>query len=848
MAVLTVANACGCTTLIQTPAAADVALRQLPQGFGGDSSGTVDKGTREPRPNHTDALRVDRIDPNVLLNSRVQAQSPHSVASLGLSLPTFGVGSLRQNSLAATSPPALTIGSLKQGATPGLLEAQANTIPAPAPPNQLPNPNQPNTPSKPKQPVNPSGGVQTPTTPNPAAPNPEEPNPAKPNPTVPVIPPPGTGSQPQQQTPNQLPIPITPSPSQRPTINNNLPPTPPPTTTPGNAQPSQAPPTPEPQVLVAEVAITNAQGQPLPLDLQNQVYGAISTQPGRTTTRAQLQSDINAIFATGYFSDVRAVPSDTPLGVRVTFIAQPNPILRNVQVQANTGTGIPSVLPPRVITDIFSPQYGTILNLGRFGEGVKQLNKWYKDHGYVLAQVIGAPQVSPDGTVNLQVAEGVIEGIQVNFRNKSGEDTNANGTPYTPHTRRFIVTRELESKPNTIFNRATIQKDIQRVYGLGIFQDVQVALNPGQDPRKVDVVLNVNEKGNGSIAVGAGIGSASGLFGTLSYQQQNLGGNNQTIGADLEVGTSRADLAADLRFTDPWIAGDPYHTSYTVEAFRRQAISLVFDNGNPDVFLPNGDRPRVVRLGGGVSFTRPLSKHPLQPSEWTASAGFQYQRVSIEDSNGNISKRDSQGNLLSFSRAGQDDLFTFQLGAVRDRRNDLIEPTSGSLFRIGDEQSVPIGLGNILLNRVRGSYSQYFPVKLINFSKGPQTLAFNIQSGTIIGDLPPYEAFAIGGTDSVRGYREGGLASARSFVQGTVEYRFPLFSIIGGALFFDAATDLGTDSLVPGKPAVIRGKPGSGFGYGIGVRVRSPLGPIRIDYGINDRGSSRIEFGIGERF
>ncbi|MBV8882806.1 MAG: BamA/TamA family outer membrane protein [Chroococcidiopsidaceae cyanobacterium CP_BM_RX_35] len=723
--------------------------------------------------------------------------------------------------------------------TPGILVSQANTTPAPVAPNQpVPKPSQPSIPTAP-----PSGG-QTPATPNPAAPNNE------PNPVVPVIPPPGTGSQPQQQTPNQIPLPITPSPSQRPTINNNLPPTPPPTTTPGNAQPSQAPPTPEPQVLVAEVAITNAQGQPLPPDLQNQVYGAISTQPGRTTTRAQLQSDINAIFATGYFSDVRAVPSDTPLGVRVTFIAQPNPILRNVQVQANAGTGIPSVLPPRVITDIFSPQYGTLLNLGQFGEGVKQLNKWYKDHGYVLAQVIGAPQVSPDGTVTLQVAEGVIEGIQVNFRNKSGDDTNANGTPYEPHTRRFIVTRELKSKPNTVFNRAIIQQDIQRVYGLGIFQDVQVALNPGQDPRKVDVALNVNEKGNASVSLGAGIGSTSGLFGTLSFQQQNLGGNNQTLGADAEIGTTRADRAFDLRFTDPWIAGDPYHTSYTVEGFLRQAIPLVFDNGfTRDVYLPNGDRPVVQRLGGSLSFTRPLSPHPLSPSEWTASAGIEYQRVSVRDSNGNISPKDSLGNNLSFSGTGQDDLFTVQVGVVRDRRNNLSEPTSGSLFRIGDEQSLPIGLGNILLNRVRGSYSQYFPVKLLHFNKkGPQTLAFNLQSATIVGDLPPYEAFALGGTDSVRGYKEGGLAAARSFVQATAEYRFPLFSIIGGALFFDAATDLGTQNSVPGNPGGVRGKPGSGFGYGAGIRVRSPLGAIRIDYGITDRGTSRIEFGIGERF
>jgi outer membrane protein insertion porin family len=59
---------------------------------------------------------------------------------------------------------------------------------------------------------------------------------------------------------------------------------------------------------------------------------------------------------------------------------------------------------------------------------------------------------------------------------------------------------------------------------------------------------------------------------------------------------------------------------------------------------------------------------------------------------------------------------------------------------------------------------------------------------------------------------------------------------------------LGTGKDVPGDPAGIRKKPGSGYGYGLGVRIQSPLGPIRIDYGINDSGDNQIHFGIGERF
>ena len=537
-----------------------------------------------------------------------------------------------------------------------------------------------------------------------------------------------------------------------------------------------------------------------------------------------------------------------------------------MQVQANVGTNVPSVLPPSVVQNSFRQQYGRILNLRSFEAGIKNLNKWYQDNGYVLAQVVGAPQVAPDGNVTLQVAEGVISDIQVRFRNKKGEETNANGKPYKGHTRKYIVTRELELRPGKVFNRNTVQSDLQRVYRLGIFEDAQVALNPApQDPRQVVVVLNVNEKSNGSIAAGGGIGSASGLFGTVSYQQQNFNGRNQILGAEVEVGT-RSYLLFNLRFTDPWIAGDPYRTSYTAEIFDRQVISLVFDGKGRrgrNIYLSNGDRPRVQRLGTSIDFTRPLSKNPFKAAEWIASVGFRYQRVSIRDGNNRVRRTDNPNvnndgnpipnsnippNNLSFSGTGQDDLLTFQAGAIRDHRNDPLTPTSGSFLRLGVEQSVPVGLGSILLNRVRGSYSKYFPVNFTHFKKGPQTLAFNLQAGTIIGDLPPYEAFALGGIDSVRGYNEGDVGSGRSFVQGTAEYRFPLFSIVGGALFFDAASDLGTGKTVPGNPAGVRGKKGSGFSYGFGVRVRSPLGAIRIDYGFTDEGRSRIEFGIGERF
>ncbi len=782
----------------------------------GDSSKSL-----ESRPNPTGVTEAKH------LQSRVIAVYPPKPAAI----PGLGVDAATSQVIVPTSATPTTAQTPQINPSP-------TQQPSPAPELPFPDSQQPTpTPTPETTPV--PENLNPPTT-EPVLPTTPEPSPA------PDIPFPDS----QQRTP-------IPTPETTPNPQNVNPPT-----TPGNTEPNAAPEANDPRVLVSEVLVRSQAGQLSP-ELEDQVYRVIRTQPGRTTTRSQLQEDINAIFGTGFFSNVQAAPEDTPLGVRVSFVVQPNPVLTKVQVEANPGTGVTSVLPPNTVDEVFREQYGKILNLRDLQESIKQLNKRYQDQGYALANIIGAPKVSENGVVTLQVAEGVVENIRVRFRNKDGQETDEKGQPIRGRTQDYIIVRELELKPGQVFNRNTVQKDLQRVYGLGLFEDVNVSLDPGTDPSKVDVVVNVAERSSGSIAAGAGISSASGLFGTVSYQQQNLNGRNQKLGAEVQVG--ERELLFDVRYTDPWIAGDPYRTSYTTNLFRRSSISLIFDGKDEDIrtFDPNPnnltntdsqDRPRILRLGGGVTFTRPLSANPYKTSVWTASAGLQYQRVSARDADGNLRKTgavfDDNGNRtseeipLSFSNTGQDDLLLLQLGAQRDLRNNPLQPTSGSYLRFGVDQSVPIGLGNIFLTRLRGSYSQYLPIKLISLSKGAQTIAFNLQAGTIVGDLPPYEAFTIGGSNSVRGYEEGALSSGRSYVQASVEYRFPVFSVVSGALFFDVGSDLGTTT----RAAEVLNKNGSGFGYGVGIRVQSPLGPIRIDYGLNDDGDSRINFGIGERF
>jgi outer membrane protein insertion porin family len=620
--------------------------------------------------------------------------------------------------------------------------------------------------------------------------------------------------------------------------------------TPPQSQQPTTPATNQKQVLVSDIIIRNPQGSLEP-ELESRIRQVLTVKTGQPTTREQLEQNLNAIRALGAFSTVEIVPEDTAKGVRLSFLVTPYGTLSQVQIRtlpANSST----VLKQADIDSLFKPQYGKKLNAVELQAAIKQLNQLYQKQGYNLAQVVDVEELNADGKLTLVIAEGVIEDVQVRFINKEGALVDDKKQPITGATRPFIVTREAELKPGKIFNRNTAEKDLRRIYGLGLFDDVRVSFAPGTDPARVILQLNVIERKTANILAGGGISSTSGLFGSVSYNQLNIGGNAQKLGAEVQIGT-RSDVLFDLNFSDPWIATDPNRTSYVANIFQRRSTSLVFDGGRNPGYIPStpqgSDIPRIRRQGGGITFSRPLNGDPFSDSAWRGSLGVQYQRVAIQDVNGgSIVPVDTLGGDLSFSKTGQDDLLMVQLGITQDLRNSFTDPTQGTLLKLGLDQSVPVGLGNILMTRARASFTNYTPVKLLNFTPGSQALVFNVQGGTILGDLPPYESFSLGGTSSVRGYEDGDVGSGRSYIQATAEYRFPLISIVGGEIFFDYGSDLGTGSSVPGNPAGLRGKPGNGFGYGAGIRINSPIGPIRIDYALNNRAETRIQFGIGERF
>jgi outer membrane protein insertion porin family len=73
---------------------------------------------------------------------------------------------------------------------------------------------------------------------------------------------------------------------------------------------------------------------------------------------------------------------------------------------------------------------------------------------------------------------------------------------------------------------------------------------------------------------------------------------------------------------------------------------------------------------------------------------------------------------------------------------------------------------------------------LVLLVKYPLLLISSLSGGHVMGNFSPHEAFAIGGTNSVRGYEEGAVGSGRSYAVGSGEISFPVVGHCWQLLFW----------------------------------------------------------------
>lgn len=664
----------------------------------------------------------------------------------------------------------------------------------------------------------------------------------------------------------------------------------------------------EPKVLIAEVAIEGLQDHPERERLELAAYAAMAVTPGSRVTRNELQSDLSAIYASGWFSDVRIQPVDGPLGVRLVVVVVANPVLQQVKLDPAD-----LKLPEQVVKDTFAADYGKTLNLNTLQTRMQELQRWYADQGFSLARITGPSRVSPEGVVELLVRQGTVEGVEVQFLNKEGSASNDKGEPIRGKTKPWVVTREVSLRPGQVFNRRELEEDIKRIYGTGLFSDVKVTLKPvPAEPGKVVIVLGIVEQSSGSLSGGLGYSQSQGAFGQIQLNDSNLFGRAWDLGTNISYGQYGG--LGDVTFTDPWIKDNKYRTSFRARFFFSREVPQLFQSENSsfsyqlqnytgadfDVVTSfdenpagsnqgagntNFDTVAIQRIGANVQFVRPLNGgNPYKKAPWNLILSFGGQEVTPMDFSGSkYSKGVVSGAYgpngafdtnpgsnpgdgakvicLAFNCASENQLVSFRVGATYSTLNDPRNPTKGNFISLGTEQFISVGENSPTFNRVRGSFTHYIPVEWLKIFKGcrpkpgetkdcKQALAFQVSAGTLVGsDIPPYEAFCLGGGNSVRGYYDCDLGVGKSFAEATIEYRFPIFSIISGEIFFDAGTTFGTQADVPGNPGGLLGKKGEGYSPGVGLIVTTPVGPLRLEVATQDFSSDwRFNLGVGWKF
>ncbi|KAL3354174.1 hypothetical protein AABB24_018696 [Solanum stoloniferum] len=571
----------------------------------------------------------------------------------------------------------------------------------------------------------------------------------------------------------------------------------------------------EERVLISEVLVRNKDGEELERkDLESEALNALKAcRPNSALTVREVQEDVHRIVASGYFCSCMPVAVDTRDGIRLVFQVEPNQEFHGLVCEGA------NVLPTRFIEDSFRDGYGKIVNIKRLDEIISSINGWYMERG-LFGAVSGIEMLS-GGMIRLEVSEAEVNNITIRFLDRTGEPTVGKTRPET-------ILRQLTTKKGQVYSMLQGKRDVDTVLAMGIMEDVSIIPQPAGDTGKVDLVMNVVERKSGAgISAGGGISSGitsgplAGLIGSCAIYHKNLFGRNQKLNLSLERG--QIDSIFRINYTDPWIEGDDKRTSRSM---------MIQNSRTPGSLVHNhpGGSLTIGRVTAGIEYSR-----PFRP-KWNGTAGIIFQRAGARDDKGNPIIRDYYSSPLTASGNTHDDMLLAKLETVYTGSGD----PGSSVFVFNMDQGLPVWSEWLVFNRVNARARKGLVL-------GPMRLLLSFSGGHVVGNFPPHEAFVLGGTNSVRGYEEGTVGSGRSYAVGCGEISFPLMGPLEGAVFADYGTDLGSGPSVPGDPAGARLKPGSGYGCGVGIRVDSPLGPLRLEYAFNDQRTGRFHFGVGLR-
>ena len=435
-------------------------------------------------------------------------------------------------------------------------------------------------------------------------------------------------------------------------------------------------------------------------------------------------------------------------------------------------------------------------------------------------------------------------------------------------TNDWIILRRLKTKIGTNFDHELFDSDIKRLYSTSLFDEI-IPNFELEDTDKIIIKLKLTEKKNFPLKFKFDYDKSMGIFAEADLYNNNTFDREWQTNFYLNFG--EYETRYGFGFYDPWIKDDKYKTSLKANIFLSREYPQIFKsetNGriyavNDTNTTTNDSFSSIVleKTGGEFIWTRPLNeKEPLREVEWNIIGGINLKKVKMIDGNGNSKpygdKTPITGNVNDIicigckPKDGSCPPENILIGIVAG----VSQNKDSSEFNLSSQQFISFGNNYPVFNRIKTSYEKFIPINLgkncitkdsdIDCS---QNLIIKLNGGTILGNsFPPYEAFTLGGTESVRGWNHADLGVSKSFIETSLEYRVPIWRWLGGTLFLDAGTDFGSQDDVPGKPGKILEKDGSGYSFGGGINLQTSLGPLRLDLASkNLSGDYRFTFGGG---
>jgi len=531
------------------------------------------------------------------------------------------------------------------------------------------------------------------------------------------------------------------------------------------------------------------------------IISQIASNLGDLFSKDNIEKDVNAIYELGYFKNINVKLEPFRDGYKVIFVLEEYLPVDEIIIEGSTTVTEEEMRDVMVLTE------GQIFSQKILKNDLKRISQIYKDRGFLLINIKDV-RFDDDGKLWITIAEGRLEKIVIEGNEKTKEK---------------VITREINIHPGDLFDFNIVKKSLQKIYNLGFFEDVTMRLDPGSDDDSVLLVIKVIEKNTGKFGVGAGYSSEDGLLGFTSYEENNLFGGGQKIEANIEIGNR---TTYKLAFIEPWLGGTP--TSLGFEVY--DSI-LNTEDEEDDVLIGEYDEEK---LGGRLIFGRKIG------DSYKLGLEVKTEKVSYELISGILPDDTNEGWTNSFMPS-----FSY------DTRDDVFDPTSGMYHSLSMEKAGGFLGGDYNFTKYNLTLRTYISTEFItdflditNKSKLTDTieqgvLAFRAMGGLADTDLPSFTKYNVGGMGTVRGYDFGEFSGDKSLVFNA-EYRFPLAENFEAVVFADwgQAWDV-EESFDFGELK---------FGKGIGVRFDTPLGPIRVDYGIGESGVGKTYLSIGHTF